>query len=508
MRLTIIDPKGVVLADNEQDPSVMVNHSNRPEVIDAMTGRVGTSSRFSGTVRRWLIYVAVPVIGPGGVIQGVVRSSASADELEVLTQQGLGSLFFFAPVLLAACLLSALLFSRTIVAPLRDLTGVVGRFAAGDFGARLHLRRADEVKALADSFNAMGEQVESLFRERSQRMQELDLIFSSVQQGIVVLDSAGRIVRSNKGFEKLAASLPVEGKTLWEVVRAPRLTELVQQARLTGQRQSDEAEIGNRSVLCTVERMGEREELIVVLNDTTDLRRLEVVKRDFVVNASHELRTPLTSIMGSLEMLEGALRGESARWVETIRRNSERMTAIVQDLLLLSGLESSGSEPSVDHVDLSRLIRDVTGIFAHRAEIQEIGLVANVSEDLPFITADAYLLEQVLVNLIDNALKYTESGEVRISCEREGTNLVRIEVHDTGIGIPEESLSRIFERFYVVDKSRSRKQGGTGLGLAIVKHIVQSHAGTIDVQSAVGKGTRFMIRLPVDFRPNGQLTQN
>jgi two-component system phosphate regulon sensor histidine kinase PhoR len=506
VRLTVIDAKGVVLADTEQDPATMENHSNRPEVITAMDGKVGSSSRFSGTVRRWMIYVAVPVIAPGGAVEGVVRASTFAEELEAVTRQGLGSLFFFAPLLLAACLLSALLFSRTIAAPLRDLTQIVGRFAAGDFGARLHLRRQDEVKALADAFNGMGERVESLFRERAQRMLELDLIFSSVQQGIVVLDSAGRIVRSNKGFEKLAASLPTEGKTLWEVVRAPRLTELVQQARLTGQRQSDEAVIGDRSVLCTVERMAEREELIVVLNDTTDLRRLEAVKRDFVVNASHELRTPLTSIMGSLEMLEGALRGESARWVETIRRNSERMTAIVQDLLLLSGLESAGSEPSVDHVDLARLIRDVTGIFAHRAETQEIGLVANITTDLPLVIADAYLLEQVLVNLIDNALKYTEEGEVRVECALEGTDRIRIVVADTGIGIPEESLSRIFERFYVVDKSRSRKQGGTGLGLAIVKHIVQSHAGTIDVESIVGKGTRFIVRLPLDFRSPGQLT--
>jgi two-component system phosphate regulon sensor histidine kinase PhoR len=503
VRITVIDPKGVVLADTEQDPATMENHSNRPEVITAMDGRVGSSSRFSGTIRRWMIYVAVPVIAPGGAVQGIVRASTYAEELEAVTRQGLGSLFFFAPLLLAACLLSALLFSRTIVAPLRDLTQVVGRFAAGDFGARLHLRRSDEVKVLADTFNGMGERVESLFRERAQRMQELDLIFSSVQQGIVVLDNAGRIVRTNKGFEKLAASLPVEGKTLWEVVRAPRLTELVQQARLTGQRQSDEAEIGDRSVLCTVERMGEREELIVVLNDTTDLRRLETVKRDFVVNASHELRTPLTSIMGSLEMLEGALRGESARWVQTIRRNAERMTSIVQDLLMLSGLEAQGAEPAAAPVDLERLVRDVAGMFAHRAQTQEISLVLDLPAPLPRITADAYLLEQVLVNLIYNALKYTEEGEVRVRCAPEGPDRVLIEVADTGIGIPEESLSRVFERFYVVDKSRSRKLGGTGLGLAIVKHIVQSHAGTIDVESVQGKGTRFAIRLPLNFQSAG-----
>jgi two-component system phosphate regulon sensor histidine kinase PhoR len=503
VRLTVIDQKGLVLADTEQDPAVMENHSDRPEVGVALSGVVGTSSRFSGTVRRWMIYVAVPVKDAGGRVRGVVRASTYAEELEALSRQGRGSLALFASLLLAVCLLSALLLSRTISSPLRDLAQVVGRFAAGDFGARLHLRRHDEVKALADSFNSMGERVQSLFEERARRMQELDLIFSSVQQGILVLDRDGRIVRCNKGFEKLAVTLPVEGRTLWEVVRAPRLTELVQQARLSGQRQSDEVQVADRSVLCTVERMGEREELIVVLNDTTDLRRLEVVKRDFVVNASHELRTPLTSIVGSLEMLEGAVRGETARWVQTIRRNAERMTSIVQDLLMLSGLEAQGAEPAAAPVDLERLVRDVAGMFAHRAQTQELSLVLDLPASLPRITADAYLLEQVLVNLIDNALKYTEEGEVRVRCAPEGTDRVLIEVSDTGIGIPEESLPRVFERFYVVDKSRSRKLGGTGLGLAIVKHIVQSHAGTIDVESVQGRGTRFTIRLPLDFQSAG-----
>jgi two-component system, OmpR family, phosphate regulon sensor histidine kinase PhoR len=503
VRLTVINPKGVVLADTEQDPAVMENHSDRPEVAVALTGQVGTSSRFSGTIRRWMVYVAVPVKDPDGRLRGVVRASAYAEELEALTRQGQGSLALFASLLLAACLLSAFILSRTISAPLGDLTQVVGRFAAGDFGARLHLRRTDEVKALADSFNAMGERVQSLFVERARRMQELDLIFSSVQQGILVLDHEGRIVRSNRGFERLAALVPVEGKTLWEVVRAPRLTELVQQARVTGHRQSEEVVIGDKSVYCTVERMGERDELIVVLNDTSDLRRLETLKRDFVVNASHELRTPLTSITGSLEMLEGALKGESARWVETIRRNAERMTAIVKDLLMLSGLEAAGAEPSAESVDVDRLMRDVTAMFAHRAETQGIALVLDTPASLPPITGDAYLLEQVLVNLVDNSLKYTEEGEVRVRCTQDGSDAIRIEVSDTGIGIPEESLSRVFERFYVVDKSRSRKLGGTGLGLAIAKHIVQSHAGTIDVESTLGKGTRFIIRLPLDFRSVG-----
>ena len=503
IRLTVIGAAGVVLADSEQDPAVMENHSNRPEVIRAMTGAVGSSLRFSGTLRRWLLYVAVPVMDSSGAVRGVVRASSAAEELEAFARQELGSLLLFSLLLLAVCILSSLLFSRSITAPLRDLAQVVGLFAAGDFGARLHLRRRDELRELADSFNSMGERVQALFQERARRAQELDGIFSSVQQGIVVLDREGRIVRSNRGFELHAASLPVEGRTLWEVMRAPRLTELVQEARVTGRRQSEEVTIGERSVLCTVERMGGRDELILVLNDTTDLRRVETMKRDFVVNASHELRTPLTSIVGSLEMLEGASKDEAVRWVDAIRRNAERMTAIVRDLLLLSGLEAGASEPAAGTVDLERLVRDVVGMLRPRAEQQGLALLLDLPSPLPPITADAYLLEQVLVNLIDNALKYTERGEIRVSCAPEGAERIRLEVSDTGIGIPAESLPRIFERFYVVDKSRSRKLGGTGLGLAIVKHIVQGHSGSVEVESTVGKGTRFTVLLPTQFRTAG-----
>ncbi|HEY9593439.1 MAG TPA: HAMP domain-containing protein, partial [Spirochaetia bacterium] len=292
VRLSVIDAKGVVLADSQEYAPGMENHGNRPEVARAMAGEIGTASRFSGTVRRWMIYVAIPALDAGRVI-GVVRASMYADELETATVSARSSLVLFAAILLVACLLSSLLFSRSLTAPLRDLAGVVGRFAAGDFGARLHLRRRDEIKMLADSFNAMGERVQLLFLERARQTQELDGIFSSVQQGILVLDRAGRILRANRGFEELARNVPLIGKTLWEVVRAPRLTELVQSARETGQRRSEEVAIGDRTILCTVEHMEGREELIVVLNDVTDIRRLEEVKRDFLVNASHELRTPL-----------------------------------------------------------------------------------------------------------------------------------------------------------------------------------------------------------------------
>jgi two-component system phosphate regulon sensor histidine kinase PhoR len=499
-RITVIDARGLVLADSEEDAARMENHALRPEVASALAGKTGVSSRFSSTVSRWMVYVALP-FGSPGYTTGVVRASSFREELDATVLREGGDLALFASLLFAACLLSALVISRTIASPLRDLAGVVTRFAAGDFGARLHLRRRDEVRELAESFNAMGERIQGLFRENSARTQELDGIFSSIREGILLLDGEGRIVRSNRGFEELAGRGPVVGRTLLEIVAAPRLFELVRAARSSGQRQSEEMVVGEKTLLCTVERMAGREELIVLLHDTSDIRRLEEVKRDFVVNASHELRTPLTTIRGSLEMLEGeTISGEAARWIDAIRRNAERMTAIVEDLLLLSRLEAKGAEPSPEPVDLGRIAAEATGMFAHRAQSKGISLELDASDSLPRVTADPFLMEHMLVNLVDNALKYTEAGEVRVSCSAEAQGGVRIEVADTGIGIAPEHLPRIFERFYVVDKSRSRTLGGTGLGLAIVKHIVQSHAGTIEAESELGKGTRFTIHLPAGRR--------
>ena len=496
-RITLIDARGVVLADTEEDPPRMGNYSLRPEVASAMLGETGVASsppgRPSGSVA-----VAVPVVVNGSV-HGVVRTSSSPRaRREAASPEETARLLLFAGPLLVACLLLALALSGSILSPLRDLAGAVGRFASGDFGARLHLRRRDEIRELAEAFNGMGEQIQGLFQDSARRAQEMDGIFSSVQQGIILLDRSGRVVRCNRGFEDLVGASAVEGKTLWELVRAPRLIELVQEARSTGKRMSEEVACGDAWLLCTVQRMAGRDELIVVLHDTSDIRRLEMVKRDFVVNASHELRTPLTSIRGSLEMLEGQLAGESERWVETIRRNAERMSAIVDDLLLLSRLEARGVERSREPVGLGRIIADVTGMFANRAQAKGLALITSVPDALPDISADSFLVEQMLVNLLDNALKYTETGEVRVAACLEDGRWVRIEVSDTGIGIADEHIPRLFERFYVVDRSRSRKLGGTGLGLSIVKHIVQSHGGTVGVESVLGRGTRFFVRLPAE----------
>ncbi len=495
LRITVIDPSGLVLSDSEVNPATMENHRLRPEVARALEGGTGVSLRYSSTTQRPTVYVAVP-LAIQGRIAGVVRASAPREELNALLRHSSSNLALFASLLFLACLLAAFLYSRSILRPLRHLVAAVRLFTGGDFGVRLHLRRRDEIWELAESFNSLGERLQQLFREATQRSEELERLFSSVQQGICLLDGQDRIQRCNRGFETLVGRQTAAGRSFWEAAGSPGLAELIGKARATGDRQSEEVTLGDRQVLCTVERMAERDELIVVLRDTTDIRRLDAVKRDFVANASHELRTPLTSIKGFLELLAGGLAGEDARWLQAIQRNVERMAAIVEDLLRLSRLEAQGAELSREPVDLKRIVADVTGMFAGSIQSKGLALEVALPEDLPPALADPFLLEQMLVNLVDNALKYTERGAIRVECAAAGQEL-RIRVSDTGIGIAAEHQPRIFERFYVADKSRSRRGGGTGLGLSIVKHIVQLHGGTIEVHSAVGAGTTFTVSLPV-----------
>jgi two-component system phosphate regulon sensor histidine kinase PhoR len=439
-----------------------------------------------------MLYVAVPIAVSGGR-PAVVRASAPRTELSAAGSEFTGVTALFALALLGVSLAAALLLSRSILRPLAELSDAVRRFADGDFSSRIYLHRKDEVTRLAEGFNEMGEKVQGLFSELTRRTDELDGIFSSVTQGIALIDGNSRIIRSNHAFAEIVGT-DVRGTRIWEVVRSARLMELLERARRNEQVPAEEFEIGKRSCLCTVVRMGE--ELITVLQDMSGPRRLEEIKRDFVMNASHELRTPLTAIRGFLELLEGDLAGEKARWLDAVKRNTDRMTAIVEDLLRLTRLEGSNPDFSPVSLDLAGLVGVAAETFSRRAEEKGISLIFNLSEDLPRIHADPFYLEQMLVNLIDNAVKYTENGEIRVSIAADG-NRLRLEVADTGIGIAPEHISRIFERFYVVDKSRSRKLGGTGLGLSIVKHIVQIHGGTIGVESTPGKGSRFIVRLPM-----------
>jgi two-component system phosphate regulon sensor histidine kinase PhoR len=311
-----------------------------------------------------------------------------------------------------------------------------------------------------------------------------------------VLDGDNRIELCNASFRRIVQNDAPEGRHLWELVRSSALAEAVRKARAAGTATSDEGMIGDRVYLCSLARLSAGDRLVVTLHDITEFRALEKTKKDFVVNVSHELRTPLTSIKGFLDTIGPRAEEENRPYLEIIRRNTERMIAIVDDLLALSELEERGPRIDKTEVDLKPLAESILEIFEKRARDKGLALSLEAPPDLPPIPADAGQMEGLLLNLVDNAVKYTEKGSVKVRLSVRGAHLV-LEVEDTGPGIDAGHLPHIFERFYVVDKSRSKKLGGTGLGLAIVKHIVLAHKGSVDVRSRIGEGTTFSVLLPL-----------
>ncbi len=495
-RITIIDLQGVVLADSEKDPRFMENHKTRPEVVQALRDSVGTSLRLSTTVKEEMLYVAMP-IEKNGKISGVVRTSLFLSDINSLLNSLKINLAQIALVLIGICLLGALFFARSFAKPIRELSDASQKLASGDFDVRVFLKNKDELKGLASSFNYMADQINRLFTELSGQKEQLQSIISSLEEALLVLDKKGKILLSNESFKKVVQSNLTEGRFYWEVVREPALGDLIRKVRDEKRNLVGEIALADKTFLCSVSPLRSREETVVVLHDVTQVRALEKVKRDFVVNVSHELRTPLTAIKGFAETLEEEADEKVRGYVDVIKRHTDRLINIIRDLLLLSELEEKGTGLETKEVNLKELIEGILPIFDHKLKEKGLELRLETKENHPIIKADPFRLEQMFINLMDNAIKYTEKGGISILLKKKGTRLLTIEITDTGIGIPQEHLSRIFERFYVVDKSRSRRSGGTGLGLSIVKHIVLLHSGTIEVESSLGSGTRFSIVLPI-----------
>jgi two-component system, OmpR family, phosphate regulon sensor histidine kinase PhoR len=289
----------------------------------------------------------------------------------------------------------------------------------------------------------------------------------------------------------------LEGKHYWEAIRSPQMGELLKKAGSERRSFVEELPLGERVFVFSVTPLERGEDIVVIFHDITEIKNAEKVKKDFVVNVSHELHTPLTVIKGYAETLLQEVPAEPGkRYIEIIQRNTDRLINIVNDLLLLSSLEER-TPLELEDIDLRNFIENVVRIFDQRLKDKQLSLVVEMKENLPTIKADLFKLEQVMVNLLDNAVKYTERGRIVVSVDVRD-NRASIQVRDTGIGIPKEAIPRIFERFYVVDKSRSRKSGGTGLGLSIVKHIVLLHNGAINIESAPGEGTTVTVTLPTD----------
>jgi two-component system phosphate regulon sensor histidine kinase PhoR len=496
-RITVIDMEGTVLADSEKNPRDMEKHNLRAEILQARQGAVGTSVRFSTTVKEEMLYVALPIEHNGARL-GVLRASLFLKDIKTLLHTLQVSIIASALGIGIVALLGAVLFAYHLTKPVRQLMAAAHRVAAGDFNAKALLDATDEFGELGRSFNYMTEELSRFFAELSWRKDELNSIIASIQDGLLVLDKKGVVVLSNESIRAIVANPHCEGKYYWEVIREPQFNTLVNSVSTEKKSAATEIAINGRTFLCSAAALGAQEKIVVMFHDITEVKRVEKIKKDFVVNVSHELRTPLTSIKGFVETLEEESGGKNREYVKIIKRNTERLTNIVEDLLLLSELEEKGTTLHREACDFKTMLENVQRIFEHRLAAKGLVMKIEIPADLPVIMADSFKLEQVFINLIDNAIKYTEHGGITITLACINS-VMHITVRDTGIGIPSEHLPRIFERFYVVDASRSRQLGGTGLGLSIVKHIVLLHQGTIDVHSSSEAGTTFHITLPINL---------
>jgi len=505
-RITIIDINGIVLGDSEKDPALMENHADRPEIKEALQGKIGNSIRYSSTLEIDMLYIAIPIIKNGQIL-GVVRLSLPLTDVN----RGIANLrkiiILATLIALAIASITSLIISLTITRPLQEMTKVSQKISKGDFSKKLKICRQDEIGQLANSLNLMSEELENKIRVISEDKNKMKVVLSSVIEGIIAIDKEGRIILFNNALKNMTdySSDRVLGKFHWEIIRNNQLNELLKEVLQKGQPLTQEISIFSpqekifRASANPLTKKNEVWGAVVVLNDITEIKKLEKMRSEFVANVSHELRTPLTSIQGFVETLkDGAINdpGKAQYFLEIIEKQSNRLNNLIEDILQLSKIESQEIIMNLQSINLRDLIDKTISEFKKKIEQKNHKIKINISPQLPLIKADPEQIEVVFRNLLDNAIKYTPNGgEIYISAFEKAENIY-IEIADNGIGISAEHLPRIFERFYRVDKDRSRKLGGTGLGLAIVKHIVQAHGGTIGVESKPGKGSKFFFTLP------------
>ena len=495
VRITVIKPDGVVLADSISNPTQMENHGDRPEIIKAMRGFPTDNLRFSATLMSNMLYMAVP-IQEKDTITGVIRVSLFVEDIYMLTKSIEKQIICIAALLILISLVITFFISRGISKPVKQLAAAAKQVAQGDYNVSVFTNDKGELGELAYSFNEMVLQQEALFNSLSKNKDELETIISSIKECLLVVDYDGKIVLTNDSFNMIVEDKSPIGKKYWEVFRSTDFYNLIQEIIKTKKNISGEIELGDRIFVSNFYVLSSQNTVVVTLHDISERKKLEAIKRDFVINVSHELKTPLTSIKGFVEVLEDDVIGENKRYLEIIRRNTDRLINIVKDLLLLSGLEEKTFKLDLKHNNIKDLVEKTIKLFKPRLKEKNLYFKLEAEENLPKVKCDAFKLEDMVVNLIDNAIKYTEKGGITIRLSADEYRF-RFEIEDTGIGIANEYQDRIFERFYVIDLSRSKAYGGTGLGLSIVKHIVLLHNGKISVESELNKGTTFVIELPL-----------
>jgi two-component system phosphate regulon sensor histidine kinase PhoR len=502
-RATVIDSLGRVLAESQADPRNMENHADRPEFRAALQGRVGMDRRTSRTLGIPFLYVAVPVPG------GAVRMAYPLSTLQQAERDNLRSLRVSSAIALAAALLLAAVIAHLVSRRLRRIVAFAERIATGDFSARIAETSSDEIAVVASALDRTARQLEESFAAVETSRQQLESVLNSMQEAVIAVSGDGKVLWVNGRMQRLAGGGVRVGAAVVETVRDPSFLAAVEGAISRKETCTARATALQPGKLFQVTAApmplyskskagGVTSGAVAVLHDLTDLERVEKTRRDFIANVSHELRTPLTSVQGYTEaLLDSPAAGESGtrEFLEIILKNAARMSRLTEDLLVLARVESGEQRFRLQPVVPALPLQDALATF--QVEAQELGMELTIeSTAAEPVLADPEALHQVLANLIRNALNYArEGGKINLGARSSG-GMVEFYVQDFGPGIASEHLPRLFERFYRVDKARSRESGGTGLGLAIVKHIVLAHGGQVRAASRLGHGCTFYFTIP------------
>jgi len=517
-RITVVAPDGTVMADSSEDPARMGNHANRPELQTAFTGKTGSSMRYSNTLGKNMLYVAIPLSTyakefPGGLRMAVSVSSIDSVMYSIYFKVALGCVL----VIIFAGIVT-LIVSRKIVSPLEEMKRGAERLVRGDTD---HLLAVDtknmstEVYGLAKSLNRMAKQMRERINTITLQHNELETVFSSMAEMVLAIDTEKRIIRLNRSAAALFYLSPedVKGKMLHGVIRNKDLHGIIEEVLAKGNPVEKDIVlfVGPDKIYLQTRAVPLQDPsknpigVLVVLNDMTRLRKLENMRRDFVANVSHELKTPVTSIRGYVEtLLDGAIedRDDTKRFLEIVARQTSRLDAIIDDLLTLSRIELSTDQDEIS-LTRSKLIEVLeSAVLTCRPKAQEKQITIDLACDENLhVRINPNLVEQAVINLVNNAVTYSpENSRVTLRAEmrpqEDQKDRLWISVEDHGIGIEAKHLERLFERFYRTDKARSSASGGTGLGLSIVKHIAVAHGGSVTVESEPGKGSTFTLIIP------------
>lgn len=506
-RVTLVDAQGRVSADSEKNFAGLENHFNRPEVQEARLRGKGKSIRFSQSIGVDMLYVAVP-IKTGSRITGYVRLARSLHDVQSVIEKVYQSIFLSIVIVAIISLIVALFISYRLAAPIRAMERFTEKLRQGEPSGTIILKTSDETKKLADNINYLVDELQGQIRQASEEKSKLMTAFTSMTEGVLILNAEDKIEFVNSALSNMLAEQygDINGKTLMEALRNVDLQKAFLKFKQTHATVFEEVTLGSiepvmLSVsISSVHNYPGEEKVMIVFHDVTRLKKLEKIRVDFVANVTHEIRTPLTAIIGYLETIQtgaSSSNDDVGKFIDISLKQAGRLNRLVEDLLVISKIELGEIKLHFEEVSIRDAFEGAIPLVEAKAGLKRINIHNNVQENLPRVWADRDRLTQILVNILDNAVKFTpEDGSVSIEAGQKD-NYAVLTITDTGIGVPKEEVQRLGERFYRVDRSRSRDLGGTGLGLSIVKHLMIAHGGKIEIESQLGRGTKVSLFFPL-----------